>query len=113
MFQYYRWNDSRIFINDSHHYWYQNEKGYKLKMIGPFVERCLWTPRFSFSNVIGLASWHSTPTESVGPPMDFFLSRDGRVEVVMDRFHVTIACIMDFSYFPFDTQVNISKSSIL
>ena len=109
MFQYYRWNDSRIVINESHHYWDPDDNGYKLKLSGVFVETCLWIPRFSFASVIGLSSWHSTPTSSVGPPMEFFLSREGRIEVVMDRFHVTLACAMDFSKYPFDIQVNISR----
>ena len=109
MFQYYRWNDSRILINDSHHYWDPDDNGYKLKLSGPFVEECLWITRFSFASVIGLSSWHSTPTTSVGPPMEVFLTREGRIEIVMDRFHVTLACAMDFSKYPFDIQVKLSR----
>ena len=105
MFHYYHWNDSRIIVNSSHNYWDPDDNGYKLAMSGEFVAKCLWIPKLSFTNIAGLSSWHSTPTESAGPPMDFYLSRKGQMEVVKDRFHVTIACPMDFSKYPFDAQV--------
>ena len=106
MFRYYYWSENRIIVNESHHYWNHQEKSNKLGMDGSFVEKCLWIPRFAFTNVVGLSSWQPTPTQSEGPPMDVYLTRDERLEVIKSRFHVTVACEMDFSMFPFDTQVN-------
>ena len=76
---------------------------------GSFVEKCLWFPRLTFSNVVGLSSWKPTPEESEGPPLNFYLSKNGKVEVIMSRFHLTIGCKMDFSNFPFDNQVAFLK----
>ena len=109
IFHYYYWNDPRIIANQTHPYWKPKQKGYKLALDGSFVEKCLWFPRLTFSNVVGLSSWKPTPEESEGPPLNFYLSRNGKVEVIMSRFHLTIGCKMDFSNFPFDNQVAILK----
>ena len=96
MFHYYYWSENRIIVNETHHYWNNQESGNKLGIDNTFVEKCLWIPRFAFTNVVGYSSWQPTPTQSEGPPMDVYLAREGRVEVIKSRFHVTIACEMDF-----------------
>ena len=105
IFHYYYWNDPRIIANQTHMYWRPEQKGYKLALDGSFVEKCLWFPRLTFSNVVGLSSWKPTPEKLEGPPLNFYLSKNGKVEVIMSRFHLTIGCKMDFSNFPFDNQV--------
>ena len=114
MSHYYYWYDTRVIANKSHFYWNNQEDAYKLSLDGTFVEKCLWVPKLAYVNVVGLSSWRPTPTQSEGPPMEVYLSRDGRIEVMVHSFHVTLSCQMDFSRYPFDTQVNqIGESGVI
>ena len=112
MFHYYYWRDSRITVNHSHPNWNSQENSYKLGLDGSFVEKCLWEPKLTFTNVVGLSSWRPTPSQSEGSPMNVYLSKEKRLDVMVNRFHVTIACPMDFSIFPFDTQVKYTFGKI-
>ena len=105
MFHYYHWNDTGVITNKNHAYWKNQEDGYKLHLDGTFVENCLWVPRLAYIDVVALSSFRPTPTQAEGPPMDVYLSRDGRIDVMVHSFHVTLSCQMDFSKYPFDTQV--------
>ena len=106
MRHYYYWYDSGVIINKTHSYWKNQDDGYKLSLDGTFVEKCLWVPKLAYIDVVVLSSWQPTPTQSTGSPMQIFLSPEGRVEVIVHSFHVTLSCQMDFAKYPFDTQVN-------
>ena len=105
MFHYYYWNETRVTTNKTHYYWNSQEDGYKINLDGEFVEKCLWFPKFTYVEVVGLSSWKPTPSQHKGPPMEVYLSQNGRVEVMMHSFHVTLSCPMNFATYPFDTQV--------
>ena len=104
---YYYWTDLGIVQNNSHPFWI-DQKQEKVKLDGAYIEECMWTPKFRYVGVGKISSWMPSPTQPTGPPYEIYLTRAGIIEMVAYTFHLTLSCLMDFTYYPFDSQVKLS-----
>ena len=117
MYERYSWEEPRIHVNQSHHYWRgtsndeSNSHGghvqgkRTIRMFGGFVENCLWTPKLSFLGAVEDSA--STSTSNMEPYLGFDPRHGHHPMIVLSslQMKININCNMRFDNFPFDAQV--------
>ena len=98
------WKETRITLNNSHQFWAQTNPLMEIK--GKFVEDCLWFPYMYYAGADEIISYSPTPTSVKGAPFQYFLNYTGEVVAWMHLSQLTLSCAMEFTWYPFDIQVN-------
>ena len=97
------WEEERLTINKNNSFWKAHKSN--LRLMGKFVEECMWTPQMKFLNVYEMKNYNPTPTSEKGSPLEFYLLKNKTIWSYLSHSKLTFSCGMDFSNFPFDIQV--------
>ena len=115
MYERYSWDEPRIRVNRTHHYWKGNSNGRcssdggsergkcTIRLLGSFVEHCLWTPKLSFLGAVEDSM--STSTSDMEPYLASGRGPHPMIVLSSLQMKININCNMRFENFPFDTQV--------
>ena len=116
MYERYSWEEPRIHVNRTHHYWRGNSNGKcssnggrergkcTIRLSGRFVEHCLWTPKLSFLGAV--EDSFATSTSDMEPYLNSGRGHHPPMIVLSSlQMKITITCNMRFENFPFDSQV--------
>ena len=109
MYERYSWDEPRIHVNLTHHYWRGNPIGGReqrkrtIRLLRSFLENCLWTPKLSFLGAVEDSI--ATSTAKMEPYLGFRHGHPPMIVLSSLQMKITINCNMRFDNFPFDAQV--------
>ena len=101
----YSWLEDRIKIDSD-----KRSKGISLN--GYFVSNCLWDPGMQYLLAQSYDDQTMVADANKGPVKRYTLFNSGKIRVRMVG-KLSTCCVMDFSSFPFDKQVEYSVSEVI
>ena len=98
------WKDERLVMNENNSFWKANKSMAAIDY--GYVRKCLWTPELKIANEIQKYDHNPTSSNLKHSNSEFYLSKSRVIASHRRNARITFSCPMDFSNFPFDTQVN-------